>query len=214
MRKSYYTTRFFTITIIATALLLTACSQKRYLTPFENSSTRQSGPYYQVTRDNLSFAVEPLVWRPGSKGQHSSKRLPVWVVIANGSDKPIEVNRSQFTLKDHRLSQFRQWTPAGFFMAFRGSNFSFFYAGPFPFYWYPSYKRDIVPDRMEYRQLGKMKSTDRSLLPEVMLQPGDSISGTLFFEAPNGMDRIYTISWRPDRESNRKYQIIFSVRTA
>ena len=69
-------------------------------------------------------------------------------------------------------------------------------------------------DDMEYRQLDKLQSTqDASILPDMLLEPGDTISGTLFFEVPNGMDRIYTISWRPEKEGV-VYQIIFSVRTA
>ncbi|MBI4667093.1 MAG: hypothetical protein HY751_11875 [Nitrospinae bacterium] len=187
-----------------------ACD-RRYLTPQDTLYTTRTGPYYQVAGDGLTLALEPLSWPTHARNLEGGRLLPVWVIIANGSPRPVSVARRHFTLSDQWNTPLSPWSPAQFFIWWRGQGFSFFYQGPFPFFWpFAEIEDKTIENRYRSWDESAALTSGRTLLPEMVLQPGDSASGALLFNPAVSEKMSYTLTWRPEG-FRRELSIRFTV---
>jgi len=202
--------------IIAAALLalaLCGCAAKKLVTPLDVLDTTRAGPYYQVKRGGVTFAMEPLSYREDADNL-GGKLLPVWIVIVNATQENITVSHSQFTLRDQWGSEYQLWKKTQFYIFLNGRNFSFFYYGPFPFLWWPWWEYEESRDRPVYRAWdGQAKAGPGVILPEGTVRPGQSVRGAILFKVTPSEYMKYTVSWKPF-PGKAPYEIMFTAGSA
>lgn len=209
--------------LIALVLLiliqLSACAQKTLLTPLQAGDVLRRGPYYQVRRDGLTLAVEPLSFsRDLDKNLENGALLPIWVVVTNGTQGPIKVSHEQFALRDQFNQAYAPWIPAYLALRWSGPGFSFWYFGPFPFFWWwwdeswDGQKRESY--RPVYRKWDGDRRLDRNIiLPEGSVRAGGNVAGYLLFRAGKVKSGAYLLEWIPDGDG-RPLTIRFTISEA
>lgn len=199
--------------------LLTACAQKTLLTPLQGGDVLRQGPYYQARRDGLTLGVEPLSFsRIADKNLENGALFPVWVVVTNGTGRPIKVTHNQFALRDQFKQAYAPWIPAHFALRLGGPGFSFWYFGPFPFFWWWDGQWDEPkrePYKSVYREWDGDRRVDRDIvLPEGLVRAGESVAGYLLFRVGTGQKSgAYWLEWVPD-DGGRPLTIRFALSEA